>query len=361
MPTDVTPAPFRNEQNFPYAIERNFSGPHPGWAAQSLPAYHQAPRLMPVSSHSPPYTVRPIGPIDRPPRAIDCLTYQPEPIPGIGTGPGTCLPNGLRNPWAPYNGETYRPAAEGAAARQIHALNAGMGGVAGQPGQEYAGGSMYGGGGRTRSGYGGGYGVGSVIAPRAQSVASGSRISMMSGASLGGHRLDDGWEGSLGRRHAGIAPDMSSTAGAIPPSMPYQMGGASPGSWLTTPSSYQNHRRMTPGPPATLPIYTQRELILPPVAGSACSLRPGQDQHAESTRAGHVHIRRSESGKMRKSHRHEGHCQGVSNSPKSHSEEHIIPVAMGTSTSTRCGMASPVAVAAMSKGGTALVSAGKKV
>ena len=32
----------------------------------------------------------------------------------------------------------------------------------------------------------------------------------------GGYRMDDGWEGSVGRCHVGHAPDLSSTAGAIP-------------------------------------------------------------------------------------------------------------------------------------------------
>jgi hypothetical protein len=74
---------------------------------------------------------------------------------------------------------------------------------------------------------------------------------------LGGYRMDDGWEGSMGRSHVGHAPDLSSTAGAIPrrpigPQLPMGMGmggGMSmAGGSVGYPSSPLNHARTSPSP-----------------------------------------------------------------------------------------------------------------
>ena len=170
-------------------------------------------------------------PATGPVRAIECL---PE--------PNQVLPNGMRNPWAPYAGETYRPAADAAVNQQM-GRSAGIGSVVG------GGRSLYG-------PIGGG---GSVIAPR--SVA-GSVATGYSGGSigLGGYRADDGWDGAVGRAHQGVAPDMSSTAGAIP-----RVNTQS--SWLHAASSPLNHARMSPVMPPPLAhsgIYLQ-----PPVAHSS--------------------------------------------------------------------------------------------
>jgi hypothetical protein len=254
MPTDVTPAPFRNQQNFPFAIERNYSAPPAGWVSNSLPAYHSAPPMLglpgvpthaPLAVHNQPY----LGPINRPPGIASCIAPNPP-------GPNSCMPNGVRNPWAPYQGETYRPAAEGAENRQMYAANMGSNGLV-IPGGDGGGGGGYAG------GVAGGLG-GSAIAPRGKSMACGVSGSVISGSAysgggggpvMGNYRLDDGWDGSQGRRHAGIAPDMTSTAGAIPrlmPSIGHHVHGdsasssSSAGSWLHAPSSYHNHRTMIP-------------------------------------------------------------------------------------------------------------------
>lgn len=165
-----------------------------------------------------------------PARAIDCLP-----------GPNKCLPNGMRNPWAPYNGETYLPGNVGTANRQF------MGG-------SMAGGSMYDGGGGM-SVAGGGMSViapaslhRSMIAPR--SIAG----SVASGYGLGGMRADDGWDGAMGRLHNGVEPDLTSTSGALP------LMGQSASAWLYSPSSPANHVRLSPQSPE---VYLQ-----PPIAQS---------------------------------------------------------------------------------------------
>jgi hypothetical protein len=204
MPTEVTPAPFRYQQQYPLALE------HP----RTFPSLY--------SSSSFPSSISPTGPV----RAVDCLP-----------GPGKVLPNGMRNPWAPYAGETYSPAHEAAAVKMGYQrrgsgsgwsalYNDGLTAVGG-------GGSIYGGGngmlGPGGSHVGGG-GV-SVIAPRCM---------VSSGVGLGGYRMDDGWDGAMGRAHNGLSPDLTSTAGAIPRL-------ASVGNWLQSPSSPLNQARMMPG------------------------------------------------------------------------------------------------------------------
>lgn len=103
--------------------------------------------------------------------------------------PGSVMPNGLRNPWAHYHGETYTPSAH------VDAVHGD---------QRFAGSDSYIGGGNMVGGRAvslAGDGGGSVIAP--------------SSVSLDGYGEDDGWNGSMGRVHAGHAPDMSSAAGAL--------------------------------------------------------------------------------------------------------------------------------------------------
>lgn len=133
------------------------------------------------------------------------------PIPHI---PGSVMPNGLRNPWAHYHGETYTPSAHVAA-------------VQGE--QRFAGSDSY-------------IGGGSMVGGRAVSLAGdgGGCVIAPSSVGLGGYREDDGWNGSMGRVHAGHAPDMSSTAGAISQGRPAGRG------WLNQPATWSNHARMTP-------------------------------------------------------------------------------------------------------------------
>jgi len=217
MPTEVTVGNYpRDAMQAPY-MNMNQGG----WAtSHSLPAQFPAnPYLM-------------TGPA----RAIDCL---PNPT------PNAVMAKGVRNPYVPYMGETYRPAAESAANR--HAL------LVGGSSQPYASGMgmlMPPGGGM------GGMGGGSMISPSVGGV------SVMSGGSSyggpGGYRMDDGWEGSVGRCHVGHAPDLSSTAGAIPrrpiaPQIAMSMGGIGMGMGGSPigyhPSSPLNHARMSPSSP----------------------------------------------------------------------------------------------------------------
>lgn len=144
-----------------------------------------------------------------PARALDCL---PPPVPM----PNGVLAKGIRNPYVPYAGETYRPA--------------------------------------PTSAYGG----------------------------LGGYRLDDGWEGSMGRSHNGHAPDPMSTVGAVL-RQPIAAGVHQPalsvdtGGWRTSPSSYHNHARMTPSlslevpPPQGPPIHRAGSLRRPQGSPSSYS------------------------------------------------------------------------------------------
>lgn len=188
MPTEVTPAPFRYEQQLPHGLEhpRTYANIHPGW------------------SHPP------IMPSTGPARAIQCV---PHSLPAISQGPGRVFANGMRNPWAPYANEGYQPASE-----HLRAMHGGIGsGMA----TAYTPRSMMGGGTTIVGGGGGGseYSVGTL--------------------GMDGLRMNDGWEGSLGRQHLGHAPDMTSTAG--------RLGSApAPSSWMGTPSSYANHAPMTP-------------------------------------------------------------------------------------------------------------------
>lgn len=138
-----------------------------------------------------------------PARAIDCLP-----------GPNKCFPNGLRNPWLPYAGETYMPASVSTINQQNHAgsINGGGGG---------GGGSVIA---SSRMG-------GSMIAP--QSFA-GSVMSHTNSA-LGREDLGGGgWGGALEREHNGLEPDLGSGAGALP-IRPTNFA------WLHTASSPANH------------------------------------------------------------------------------------------------------------------------
>ncbi|WVW81344.1 hypothetical protein I302_103335 [Kwoniella bestiolae CBS 10118] len=165
MPINVTPTPIH---------------PH------SLPpiSYHRGCSPMPTTG---------------PARVIDILPPKPH-------MPGSVLPNGLRNPWAPYSGETYIPASENVVAMQNH--------------NQMGGGSIIAGG---RSGR-------SMIAPS------------FAGSGMTLPREDDGWSGSLGRAHQAHAPDPSSV-GAIGPTPVLGANGSQAG-WM--PASWGNHQRMTP-------------------------------------------------------------------------------------------------------------------
>lgn len=172
--------------------------PYSGWGHS--PQHHTMSHSMPAAFPSNPHLMT--GPA----RALDCI---PSPVPM----PNGVLAKGIRNPYVPYAGETYRPA--------------------------------------PTSAYGG----------------------------LGGYRMDDGWEGSVGRSHVGHAPDPMSTVGAVlrqpipggmhpmgmSPGMGMGMGGGglsmAGGGWQNSPSSFHSHARMTPSlaldvpPPQGPPIH----------------------------------------------------------------------------------------------------------
>ncbi|ODN73887.1 hypothetical protein L202_07404 [Cryptococcus amylolentus CBS 6039] len=175
MPIEVTPSPQT-------MMSRAFL--HPGWS--SLP---------------------PTGPV----RAVECVPRS--------QAPNSVMSNGLRNPWAPYGGETYSPSAQAGAIRSEQRFagadsGAGMSMV----------GSVVGGRPRAMSSVMGG-GGGSVIVP--------------SSIGMGGYREDDGWNGSMGRVHQGHAPEMSTAADGI-----RAIGGW--GDWRQQPAGWGNHARMTP-------------------------------------------------------------------------------------------------------------------
>lgn len=146
----------------------------------------------PVSSPDRTSPYAPIGPCFIPPtgpaRVLDCV-------------PNRCLPNGLRNPWALYAGESYNPSSEAAAHIQAgHYVGAGSVSANGEYGYGY---------GYRRGGLGslgGSHGVvagslrggwGEVGAPDPVYGASlmygpGSHLALGEGG-LGGYRADDGW------------------------------------------------------------------------------------------------------------------------------------------------------------------------
>lgn len=240
MPTETTVAPFRYEEQ----LGGGFG--HPSRHMHAGPAWGGS---MP-----------PTGPA----RIADCVAQVP--------GSGRILPNGLRNPWAPHAGETYQPAAVAATNMQMNRSIAG-GGVS-------INGSMaggYGPGSIAPSYQGGG---GTMIAPR--SLAGGSVATGLSAGSYGtagGMRLDDGWNGSVGRDHRGFAPDLSSAAGGLP-----RIPTAS--NWLHANSSPLNHaplsqvRHISPVLQPTPPMIVDEAYPQPPISNSlyrprrAASLRP---------------------------------------------------------------------------------------
>ena len=178
MPTELTPPSYS-----PFSSSPQFRG----WA----------------DHHPPPFSSS--MPSTGPARAIDCLP-----------GPNKCLPNGLRNPWLPYAGESYIPASVGAVNQQYHAA------------------SIHGGGGSVG---------GSVIAPSRMGVSviaprsfAGSAMSYQNSAmgrdEFGGRA--GGWGGALERDHNDLEPDLSSVAGALPIR-------PSSAAWHYTASSPGNH------------------------------------------------------------------------------------------------------------------------
>ena len=187
-------------------------------------------------------------PATGPARSIDCL---PRAYPYHGGG--RVLPGGLRNPWAPYSGETYFPASE--AAENILQGTRSAYGVAKLAG---TGASVI----VPAGGLGAGVGAGGSVVSGIRRVTGRSVPSI----GLGGMRNDDGWDGSVGRVHAGFSPDMTSTAGAIP-----RVNQSS--HWLQSPFGPLNHARMTPSlaPPVAYTVLAPRSVdsgYLPPTDGS---------------------------------------------------------------------------------------------
>lgn len=149
------------------------------------------------------------------------------------------MPNGVRNPWAPYEGGSYIPSSEGVANR-LAGEYAGAGTIV-QAAQPIAGSRIVPpnmtAGPMTVGRYADG---GSVIAPSRHAP--------------GAYRVDEGWNGSLGRNHLGHLPDATSTAGRLGSSM-VAAGAPGGGSWLHAPSSWQNHARMSASLP--MPMHQQ--------------------------------------------------------------------------------------------------------
>ncbi|KAL7420345.1 hypothetical protein Q5752_005315 [Cryptotrichosporon argae] len=153
MPTDLTPAPFRAEQQFPYGLS------HPTFYAGHAPASSGPARLS------------------------ACLA----------PAPGDVMPNGVRNPYAPWGGETYVPAHAHAPASYGHMHDS--------PGFSL----------RPRAGFGAAH----APAPSAYAASHASYASRASGGSFGARAVpipsftEDGWGASAhGRRHDAHAPDL---------------------------------------------------------------------------------------------------------------------------------------------------------
>ncbi|ORY27312.1 hypothetical protein BCR39DRAFT_599414 [Naematelia encephala] len=157
--------------------------------------------------------VPPTGPA----RVTECA--QPRAV-------GQILPNGIRNPWAPYAGDTYVPFPESPRKTQQNQYQHGLG-----------------------------VGVGDRRA-RTRSMS-------MVGTAVGGVRIEDG------RARIGHEPDLISTAGARPRLQ-------SAGSWVNSPSSWANHTqaRMTPvlvHSPLQPPPLQSPQIVSPSVAYSHTS------------------------------------------------------------------------------------------
>ncbi|WVO16069.1 hypothetical protein L204_103734 [Cryptococcus depauperatus] len=152
--------------------------------------------------------------------------------------PGSVFPNGLRNPFAPYAGETYIPSAD-------KAVRIG--------GSRFAGSDAL-----IRGGS-----VVDSMTGRPMSLAGGSVIAPSS-VSMDGFREDEGWNGSMSRVHAGHAPDMSSAAVTLSLPRGLEVG------WRNQPASWGNHARMTPATPG---------LAGPGMASSLDGPLPVQNHH----------------------------------------------------------------------------------
>ena len=193
-------------------------------------------------------------PYSGPPRAADLLP-----------GPNKCLPNGLRNPWAPYAGETYEPAA-------VSASNKLQGGqvMGAPPDSQLLGGSHAGPISIHPASVATGYsGLSHASIPRS---LTGSVPGYHPGG-MGGWRTDDGWRGSMGRQHMGIAPDMTSVAGAMAPYGAHEVAANSMGGppaqagWLSPPVQQQ---RLS----SSLGAYRQPPVDIRPRGGSPLNASP---------------------------------------------------------------------------------------
>ncbi|RSH83927.1 hypothetical protein EHS25_005171 [Saitozyma podzolica] len=232
MPTELTAAPFKHEQQFPYGLEhpRTWTSPLVRPIAPIPAPTHltltppQASHTPPETSHSPPVMqwasfggvgIPPTGPA----RLIDCA-------------PNRVLPNGVRNPWAPYDGAAYRPSTDRVENQAISGSFTGTGGMIPAPVAPVAPNSW--GGGRAPT-----------VLPSGSVVGGGSSIGWGGGSVVGGQRIDDGWDGASGRAHMGHLPDPTSTAGRLGRSVP------TGGGWLQA-----NHARLTP--PHLMPEMASR-------------------------------------------------------------------------------------------------------
>ncbi|WWC67237.1 uncharacterized protein I206_101144 [Kwoniella pini CBS 10737] len=163
--------------------------------------------------------------------------------------PGSILPNGLRNPWSHYSGETYIPSSESISNLNLNLQNA----------SAASNGSII-----TERGGGGGR---SIISP----TYIGSNVN--GGGCGGGYREDEGWNGSLGRNHLKHLPDFSNL-GSIGPTHSNAGGG-----WIS--SSYENHRSMTP---TIISGLQNNEMIHSPYGQNHAYIQPDQRNRIRRSR-----------------------------------------------------------------------------
>ncbi|KAI9633137.1 uncharacterized protein MKK02DRAFT_29037 [Dioszegia hungarica] len=267
MPTEVSPAPFRYHQRYPISLEhpaafkRMFGSNSPagqGPARQMNMGLHQyqhphqhslhPPQQQQQQQYQPPAPPSYSG---HPPPFLPPSLPMPHPLSGTGVGiANQVLPNGTRNPWAPYAGETYIPSGE-KSDRMAQGQGSMMYGSPLQP--------------TSSLGYSAPGSMSIPIPiPVPRSVVSShgwaeGSISN-SAAHRGAQRVDEGWDGSQGRAHAGHLPDPTTAAGRLGrilgSNIGVGMGSGGVQGWRQAPSSWQNHARLTPG-------------LLPPPAPSA--------------------------------------------------------------------------------------------
>lgn len=157
--------------------------------------------------------------------------------------PNKVLPNGLRNPWAAYAGETYIPGSEKASRMSGDQM------YSSSPLHPVASLRSHNSHSRSHSQSQGGPISITASTPIPIPIPVPSVMSSGwtgTGGGMGGMRLDEGWDGSQGRAHLGYMPDPTSTAGRLSRTPDAMSLGSGSGGWRQGPSSWQNHARLTP-------------------------------------------------------------------------------------------------------------------